>query len=37
VRWYEGNFSAYEAHRKRELGEHLFENRRNRYRTLVRA
>ena len=37
VRWYEGNFSAYEASRKRELGDKIFENRRNRYRTLVRA
>ena len=37
VRWYEGNFSAYEEWRSRELGTRLFENRRNRYRTLVRA
>ena len=37
VRWYEGNFSAYEEWRKKELGAGLFENRRNRYRTLVKA
>jgi len=37
VRWYEGNFSSYEEWRSRELGSRLFENRRNRYRTLVRA
>jgi ATP-binding cassette ChvD family protein len=37
VRWYEGNFSAYQEWRSRELGDRLFENRRNRYRTLVRA
>jgi ATP-binding cassette ChvD family protein len=37
VRWYEGNFSDYEEWRQRELGDRLFENRRNRYRTLVKA
>lgn len=37
VRWFEGNFSAYEEWRVKELGDRLFENRRNRYRTLVRA
>jgi ATP-binding cassette ChvD family protein len=37
VRWFEGNFSAYEEWRKKELGDSLFENRRNRYRTLVKA
>ena len=37
VRWFEGNFSAYEAWRQRELGDRLFENRRNRYRTLVKG
>ncbi len=37
VRWFEGNFSAYQEWRQKELGERLFENRRNRYRTLVRA
>ncbi len=37
VRWFDGNFSAYQDWRQKELGERLFENRRNRYRTLVRA
>jgi sulfate-transporting ATPase len=37
VHWYEGNFSSYQEWRSRELGDRLFENRRNRYRTLVRA
>jgi ATPase subunit of ABC transporter with duplicated ATPase domains len=37
VRWFEGNFAAYEEWRKKELGDSLFENRRNRYRTLVKA
>lgn len=37
VRFYEGNFSAYEEWRQREMGDRLFENRRNRYRTLVKA
>jgi len=37
VRWYEGNFSAYQEWRSKEMGDRLFENRRNRYRTLVRA
>ena len=37
VRWFEGNFSAYEEWRQKELGDRLFENRRNRYRTLVRG
>ncbi len=37
VRWYEGNFSAYEDWRQSELGDQLFKNRRNRYRTLVKA
>ncbi len=37
VRWFEGNFSAYQDWRQKELGDRLFENRRNRYRTLVRA
>jgi sulfate-transporting ATPase len=37
VRWFEGNFAAYEEWRQRELGDKLFENRRNRYRTLVKA
>ncbi len=37
VRWYEGNFSAYEDWRQKELGGKLFENRRNRYRTLIKG
>jgi energy-dependent translational throttle protein EttA len=37
VRWFEGNFSAYEEWRQKELGDKLFENRRNRYRTLVKG
>ncbi len=36
VRWFNGNFSEYEEWRKKELGGGLFENRRNRYRKLVR-
>lgn len=36
VRWFNGNFSEYEQWRKKELGGGLFENRRNRYRKLVR-
>ncbi len=37
IRWYDGNFSAYQEWRERELGGRLFENRRNRYRTVVKA
>ncbi len=37
VRWFEGNFTAYQEWRSKELGDRLFENRRNRYRTIVRA
>ncbi len=37
VHWYEGNFSAYQEWRSKELGSKLFENRRNRYRTIVKA
>ena len=37
VRWFEGNFSSYEDWRQREMGDSLFTNRRNRYRTLVKA
>ncbi|MBU1320675.1 MAG: energy-dependent translational throttle protein EttA [candidate division Zixibacteria bacterium] len=37
VRWFEGNFSAYEEWRSKELGEKSFENRRNRYRTIVKV
>lgn len=36
VRWFNGNFSEYEEWRKKELGGGLFENRRSRYRKLVR-
>ena len=36
VRWFEGNYEEYEAWRVRELGGRLFENRRNRYRKLVK-
>ena len=37
VRWYDGNYESYEESRKKELGGKLFENRRNRYRMLVKA
>jgi len=37
VRWYEGNFASYQEWRSKELGNKLFENRRNRYRTIVKA
>ncbi|MEW6411264.1 MAG: energy-dependent translational throttle protein EttA [Candidatus Zixiibacteriota bacterium] len=37
VRWWEGNFSAYQDWRSKELGGRMFENRRNRYKTLVRS
>ncbi len=36
VRWFEGNFREYEEWRKKELGTGLFENRRNRYRKIVK-
>ncbi|OGG02338.1 MAG: energy-dependent translational throttle protein EttA [Candidatus Glassbacteria bacterium RIFCSPLOWO2_12_FULL_58_11] len=36
VRWFTGNFREYEEWRKKELGSGLFENRRSRYRKLVR-
>ena len=36
VRWFTGNFREYEEWRKKELGTGLFENRRSRYRKLVR-
>ena len=36
VRWFTGNFREYEEWRKKELGGGLFENRRSRYRKLVR-
>lgn len=37
VRWYDGNFSSYQEWRSKELGGRMFENRRNRYRTIVKA
>jgi len=37
VRWFDGNYEAYEETRRKELGGKLFENRRNRYRKLVKA
>ncbi len=37
VRWYEGNFASYQEWRSKELGSKMFENRRNRYRTIVKA
>ncbi|RKX26649.1 MAG: energy-dependent translational throttle protein EttA [Candidatus Zixiibacteriota bacterium] len=37
VRWYEGNFSAYQEWRVKTLGDRMFENRRNRYRTITKA
>ncbi len=37
VRWFEGNFSAYQDWRLKELGDRMFENRRNRYRTIVKG
>ncbi len=37
VRWFDGNFSAYQDWRQKELGSRMFENRRNRYRTIVKA
>lgn len=37
VRWYEGNFSEYQEWRVKTKGDKLFENRRNRYRTIVKV
>jgi ATPase subunit of ABC transporter with duplicated ATPase domains len=37
VRFFTGNYSAYEEWRAKEFGNRLFENRRNRYRRLVTA
>lgn len=37
VRWYEGNFASYQEWRAKEFGDQLFENRRNRYRTIAKA
>jgi len=36
LRWFDGNFQEYQEWRSRELGDRLFENRRNRYRKLVK-
>jgi len=36
VRWFNGNFQDYEAWREKELGSKLFENRRAKYRKLVK-
>jgi len=37
VRWYEGNFSSYQEWRAKTLGDQMFENRRNRYRTITKV
>jgi len=37
VRWFEGNYNEYEQWRLKEKGDSLFENRRLRYRRLVKA
>ncbi|MFP6582714.1 MAG: ATP-binding cassette domain-containing protein, partial [Candidatus Hydrogenedentota bacterium] len=36
VRWFEGNYREYEEWRVKELGSKLFENRRARYRKIVK-
>ena len=36
IRWYEGNYSEYEAWREKELGTRMFENRRARYRKIAK-
>jgi ATP-binding cassette ChvD family protein len=36
VRWFEGNYEEYEAWRVKEMGSKLFENRRAKYRRIVR-
>lgn len=36
VRWFEGNYREYEEWRQKELGSRLFENRRARYRKIVK-
>ncbi|MDQ1256670.1 MAG: energy-dependent translational throttle protein EttA, partial [Candidatus Hydrogenedentes bacterium] len=36
VRFFQGNYQEYEVWRKKELGSALFENRRHRYRKLVK-
>jgi len=37
VRWFEGNYDEYEKWRSKELGGKLFENRRNRYKKLIKS
>lgn len=37
VRWFKGNYQEYEEWRMKELGSRLFENRRSRYRKIVKA
>jgi energy-dependent translational throttle protein EttA len=37
VRWFTGNYREYEEWRLKELGSRLFENRRSRYRKLIKA
>ena len=37
LRWFVGGYQDYEDWRKKEFGTGLFENRRNRYRKLVRG
>ncbi len=37
IRWFDGNYQAYEDWRVKEFGSRLFENRRARYRKLVRT
>jgi ATPase subunit of ABC transporter with duplicated ATPase domains len=34
VRWFEGNYEAYEQVRRKEVGDSVFENRRAKYRRL---
>jgi energy-dependent translational throttle protein EttA len=36
IRWFQGNYEEYETWRKKELGSGLFENRRSRYRKIVK-
>jgi sulfate-transporting ATPase len=36
VRWFDGNYEEYEEWRQKELGSKLMENRRNRYRKIVK-
>ena len=37
VRWFTGNYEEYETWRMKELGSKLFENRRARYRKIVKG